>query len=62
MSEYQKLMDQIAKLQAEAGAVRDKERGDAIAQAKKIIDAFDLTARELGLSVGRGCTPPPDCR
>ena len=44
---------EIRKLQAEAEALRDQERGDVIGRIKEAIAAYGLTAADLGLG-GRG--------
>jgi len=50
MSSYAKLQSQIEQLQKEADSIRGRERIETIANIKKAIALFDLTAAELGLS------------
>jgi len=50
MSSYAKLQAQIEQLQKEADSIRGRERIETIANIKKAIALFDLTAAELGLS------------
>jgi DNA-binding protein H-NS len=49
MSKYIELKSQIKKLQKEAEILRKRERAETIANIKRAIDAFDLTAKDLGL-------------
>lgn len=54
MSNYAQLQAQIEQLQKEADSVRGRERAETIANIKKAIALFDLTAAELGLSAAKG--------
>jgi DNA-binding protein H-NS len=54
MATYIELKAQIDKLQAQADALKDKEKASVIARIKEAIAAFGLTAADLGLSAGRG--------
>jgi DNA-binding protein H-NS len=54
MSNYAKLQAQIEQLQKEADSIRGRERVETIANIKKAIALFDLTAAELGLSGTKG--------
>lgn len=56
MATYLELKQQAEKLLAEAERVREQEIADAIADIKKKIDLYGLTAADLGLS--RGATGP----
>ena len=59
MSNYIQIKAQIEKLQKEAEAVRKREISETIANIKKAIQAFGLTAEDLGLApVGRGRKKP----
>lgn len=48
---YAQLMKQIAKLQGEAESIRRKEAQGVIDRIKEAIDAYGLTAADLGLGV-----------
>lgn len=48
------LQAEIDKLQAEAEALRSRERTDVIGRIKEAISAYGLTAADLGLSSRRG--------
>jgi DNA-binding protein H-NS len=47
---YQELTEQIEKLQAERERVREQEIADAIADIRRKIDLYGLTAADLGLA------------
>ena len=49
MATYAELVKQINELKAEAEAQRISERATAIAEIKKKIAAYNLTAKDLGL-------------
>ena len=49
MATYTQIQAQIQKLQKEAEAVRKRERAETIINIKKAIQAFGLTAEDLGL-------------
>ena len=51
MSNYLKLQAQIQKLQKEAESVKKRELAETIANIKKAIQIFGLTASDLGLTV-----------
>jgi DNA-binding protein H-NS len=61
MSNYMKLQAQIQKLQKEAELLKKRELAETIANIKKAIQIFGLTASDLGLtrlgSVKRGRKP-----
>lgn len=50
------LQAEIGKLQAEAEALRSRERADVICRIKEAISAYGLTAADLGLASRRGRT------
>lgn len=50
MTTYIQIQAQIQKLQKEAEALRKRELSETIANIKKAIQAFGLTAEDLGLS------------
>ncbi len=52
MATYNQIQAQIQKLQKEAEALRKRELAETIANIKKAIQAFGLTAQDLGLSGG----------
>jgi DNA-binding protein H-NS len=54
MATYIELKAQIDKLQAQADALKDKEKATVIARIKEAIEAFGLTAADLGLAGGKG--------
>lgn len=55
MATYTQIQAQIQKLQKEAEALRKRELAETIVNIKKAIQAFGLTAEDLGLSsAGRG--------
>lgn len=54
MATYIELKAQIDKLQAQADALKDKEKATVIARIKEAIEAFGLTAADLGLVGGKG--------
>lgn len=54
MATYIELKAQIDKLQAKADALKDKEKASVIARIKEAIEAFGLTADDLGLAGGKG--------
>jgi len=51
MSNYLKLQAQIQKLQKEAESVKKRELAETIANIKKAIQIFGLSASDLGLTV-----------
>ena len=51
MSSYIQIKAQIEKLQKEAEAVRKREIAETVANIKKAIQAFGLTAADLGLTI-----------
>ena len=57
MSTYLKLQAQIQKLQKEAESVKKRELAGTIANIKKAIQIFGLTATDLGLSVAGSAKP-----
>ncbi len=50
MATYTQIQAQIQKLQKEAEALRKRELSETIANIKKAIQAFGLTAEDLGLT------------
>lgn len=48
------ILAQIADLQAQADQLKQAQKADALAQAKSLIQKYDLTARELGLTTEGG--------
>jgi DNA-binding protein H-NS len=52
MSRIEELDRQIADLMAKKKSLLDEERKGALAEARKIIQTFGFSARELGLSAG----------
>lgn len=61
---YTEIAKQIQKLQAQAKALRDQERAGVIAKIRSAIEAYELTAADLGLSGGRTpkASPPPPAK
>jgi len=57
MSNYMKLQAQIQKLQKEAEAAKKRELAETIANIKKAIQIFGLTASDLGF-IGSGSVRP----
>ena len=53
---YSSITREIAALQAQADAIKKKEAAEVIARIKEAIAQYDLTARDLGLGVGRGAS------
>jgi DNA-binding protein H-NS len=51
---YQELKEQAEKLMAEAERVREQEISDAIAEIKRKIELYGLTAVDLGLGKNSG--------
>jgi len=51
---YHSITREIAALQAQAEAIKKKEASEVIARIKAAIAEYDLTAKDLGLSGGRG--------
>jgi DNA-binding protein H-NS len=58
MPTYLELKEQAERLLAQAEEVREKEIADAIADIKAKIEAYGLTAQDLGLSAGGGSGAP----
>ena len=56
MTTYANLRAQIQKLEAQAQEARDKEVAEVIARIKSDIEAYGLTAADIGLRGGRGAT------
>lgn len=54
MATYLELKEQAEKLLAEAEKMREQEIADAIADIKRKIELYGLTAADLGLSKGIG--------
>lgn len=54
MATYQELKEQAEKLLAEAERVREQEIADAIADIRKKIELYGLTASDLGLAKSAG--------
>lgn len=54
MATYLELKQQAEKLMAEAERVRDQEISDAIADIRRKIELYGLTAADLGLAKGTG--------
>ncbi|HET8743975.1 MAG TPA: H-NS histone family protein [Ramlibacter sp.] len=54
MATYQELKEQAEKLLAEAERVREQEIAEAIADIKRKIDLYGLTAVDLGLARNTG--------
>jgi DNA-binding protein H-NS len=54
MATYLELKEQAEKLMAEAERVREQEIADTIADIKRKIDAYGLTAVDLGLARSAG--------
>ncbi len=50
MATYRQLTEQLAKVQAQMAAAREKELAAAIAQIKEQIAEYGITAEELGFS------------
>ena len=50
---YSQLMKQIARLQSEADEIRRKEAQGVIVRIKEAIQAYGLTATDLGLAQGK---------
>ncbi|PMS35028.1 DNA-binding protein H-NS [Trinickia symbiotica] len=50
MATYRQLTEQLAKVQAQMAAAREKEMATAIAQIKEQIAEYGITAEELGFS------------
>lgn len=60
MATYQELKDQAEKLLAEAERMREQEIADAIADIRKKIELYGLTAADLGFAKsGPGMSPRP---
>jgi DNA-binding protein H-NS len=51
MQTYDELQDKINQLQEQANAVKEKEKAEAIADMKKRIAKYGITATELGLTL-----------
>lgn len=64
MATYLELKEQAEKLLAEAEKLREQEIADAIADIKRKIELYGLTAADLGLSrgVGPGSYRPKSAR
>lgn len=58
MSQYTDLKAQIARLQAQAEEVRRNELEAVVADIRKKIDEYGLTAQDLGLTLVRRGRPP----
>jgi DNA-binding protein H-NS len=56
---YQQIQKQISALQAEAEKMRKKEAGDVVAKIRAAIQAYGLTAADLGLGLGPRAMPGP---
>ena len=56
MATYLELKEQAEKLLAQAEELRVKERSEAIADIKQKIQAYGLSAQDLGLTTGGGAT------
>ena len=54
MATYLELKEQAEKLLAEAERVREQEIAEAIADVKRKIELYGLTAADLGLAKGNG--------
>ena len=46
---YEELLQQINELQQQANQILQAERGEALEQAKELVQKFKFTARELGI-------------
>ncbi len=57
MATYRQLTEQLAKVQAQMAAAREKEMAAVIAQIKERIAEYEITAEELGFSDGRKHKP-----
>jgi len=57
MANYIQLRNQIQKLQKEAEILRKRERNETITKIKEAINAFELTAEDLGLSGTKSSRP-----
>ena len=55
---YEGLLKKIAQLKEEAEIVKEKEKGDAIAEIKKKIEIYQLTTEDLGLALHGGKKTP----
>ena len=53
MQTYSAVAAEIARLQAQAEKLRDSEKAGVIAQARKAIDVYGITAAELGFGPGK---------
>jgi DNA-binding protein H-NS len=58
LSQYTDLKAQIARLQAQAEEVRRNELEAVVADIRKKIDEYGLTAQDLGLTLVRRGRPP----
>jgi DNA-binding protein H-NS len=56
---YQQIQKQIAALQAEAERMRKREAGDVVAKIRAAIQAYGLTAADLGLGPRIAMGPKP---
>ncbi|MEC5387312.1 H-NS histone family protein [Uliginosibacterium sp. H3] len=57
---YAQLQKQITALTREAEALKRKEAAEVVARIKQAIEAYGLTASDLGLSAKRGPKPKLD--
>lgn len=62
MKTYSALKAQIDKLEKQAAAIRQKEVRKVVAELKKTIAAYDLSAADLGLSAGARTMPQRKAR
>lgn len=59
MATYRQLTEQLAKVQAQMAAAREKEMAAVIAQIKEQIAEYGITAEELGFSSKRTLKSKP---
>jgi DNA-binding protein H-NS len=56
MSSYQEILSQIEELKRKAEEVRHQEMSGAMAEIKRLMSQFGITAEDLGLSERSGAT------
>jgi DNA-binding protein H-NS len=59
---YQQIQEEIQRLQKEAAALRDAEVAEVVAKIRTAIDAYGLTAADLGFSVAAARTRKPGAK
>ncbi|MDM8356549.1 H-NS histone family protein [Pandoraea communis] len=60
MATYKELVAQRDQLDAQIEKAKATERAKVIAEVREKIEAFDLTARDLGIAIRRRTKPKPE--